>query len=62
MGITIWIIGYLFFLGLLVVDDEKESTWKNEFLNCVVGLFLWPLFLGMGLKKITKKEQDNARL
>lgn len=48
MVFEIWIIGFMFTLGLLFDDGDK---WYH----LVLGFFVWPLLLGIFIRKVIEK-------
>lgn len=46
MNWTIWIIGYLFFVGFVHEEKDPEMTVGLRIFAYIVGLFIWPVILG----------------
>lgn len=50
MGIDVyvlWVIGWLFTLGILFMANDENEPWYKTLLNALFLIILWPFILGM---------------
>jgi hypothetical protein len=50
--ITIWVVGYLFFLGVLYGSENDSPGTIEQAVMSLVGLVLWPALLGISYRAI----------
>ena len=47
----IWVIGYIFVIGLIMAEADKMSAWEQLWV-AVVMLIFWPSYLGFFVYEI----------